>query len=386
MIKRGFTIIELIISMVLVSILGAFLSGILSRSVQSYTAASSRVTIGESLATAFDTLNFDLKNVLPNSTRVTNSGSTFAVEFFNVAYGPFPYRNFAVGSSGSAYTPSCAGSCLTSCQATQTSCNTSCQGVLSLHPQQCIETFGMPCWMVRDNCVNDCTTAFNTCVSKGTFNAVGSSYAQFASYFLSAGTINSRDVNAGGFQMVMLKGSGTACLEEAPCGGVGDWGTHPGSTSLYVNVGPVVSSIPYNYFGTYYSGGDIYANYAGETYNWSDGFPDTSANNFLFYFMPSNNPVSYVCIPSTSSTGAGTGTLTKYWGYTRVSPQPIPPTGYNYSSVVVQGVSACTFSVTAPANLTTATNPRFLSVYLQITDSNGQAGTLVQEIPLNNTY
>lgn len=52
-----------------------------------------------------------------------------------------------------------------------------------------------------------------------------------------------------------------------------------------------------------------------------------------------DTPVTYIC-------DLGAGTLTRYWGYLIVDPQPNPPAGGTPSALLAKNVSNCTFTYT----------------------------------------
>jgi MSHA biogenesis protein MshO len=64
------------------------------------------------------------------------------------------------------------------------------------------------------------------------------------------------------------------------------------------------------------------------------------------HFQVVTTPVTYVCAPATDAAGNGTGTLTRWQGYTIKAAQPttLPATALNPPPVLANNVSACTFT------------------------------------------
>lgn len=88
-------------------------------------------------------------------------------------------------------------------------------------------------------------------------------------------------------------------------------------------------------------------------------------------FQVVETPVSYIC-------NLTDGTLTRYWGYTIVGTQPVPPTASS-SALLARNVSACVFTY-APGF--TASNG-LVTLRLSITEA-GETVTLYHEVHVSN--
>ena len=125
--------------------------------------------------------------------------------------------------------------------------------------------------------------------------------------------------------------------------------TNPTDTTFDV-LGPTVTLVAGDQIVIYnlgITGADAYVGNNRRAYNGAGGIvtnvPITSTTTFPLdspghRFQVVDTPVTYICNP-------GAGTLTRYWGYTIVDPQPNPPTGGN-NALLATNVSNCTFTYT----------------------------------------
>lgn len=82
--SRGFTLIELIITIVLISILAISLSNITRESVFGYIDAKDRVRFSQSAKWVTERISREVREALPQSIRVGVSGNIHCVEFMNI--------------------------------------------------------------------------------------------------------------------------------------------------------------------------------------------------------------------------------------------------------------------------------------------------------------
>jgi MSHA biogenesis protein MshO len=105
----------------------------------------------------------------------------------------------------------------------------------------------------------------------------------------------------------------------------------------------------------------------------STTFPAASPNN-SFYVV--GTPVSFVCVPATSS---ASGTLTRYWGYSIQSTQPVVPIAGASGALLAGNIGTCNF--TAPLTGSTAHG----MVGLRITLTEGaESASLYNEVSVGN--
>ncbi|MDX1481058.1 MAG: type II secretion system protein, partial [Woeseiaceae bacterium] len=78
--ERGFTLIELVITMVLSVIVVSFMAQFISGPVQGYADQSRRAELVDLADTALRRLTRDVRGALPNSLRVRDNGTTVALE------------------------------------------------------------------------------------------------------------------------------------------------------------------------------------------------------------------------------------------------------------------------------------------------------------------
>lgn len=85
--SRGFTLVELTVSIVLLGIVALMATRFTTGAMQSYLDAERRAELVDTTETALRRLQRDLRLSLPNSVRVTSSGSTVYLEFLPVVAG-----------------------------------------------------------------------------------------------------------------------------------------------------------------------------------------------------------------------------------------------------------------------------------------------------------
>lgn len=79
--QRGFTLVELVITIVVGSIVVAFMAEFIVYPMLSYTAQTRRAQLVDEADSALRFMGRDIRGALPNSVRVTTAGSVTAVEF-----------------------------------------------------------------------------------------------------------------------------------------------------------------------------------------------------------------------------------------------------------------------------------------------------------------
>ncbi|MFT3734145.1 MAG: type II secretion system protein [Rhodocyclaceae bacterium] len=82
--QAGFTLIEMIVVIVITGILGAGIAMFIRRPMEGVTDATRRVALVDAADTALRRMRRDIQRSLPNSVRVTQSGSTWYIEFLPV--------------------------------------------------------------------------------------------------------------------------------------------------------------------------------------------------------------------------------------------------------------------------------------------------------------
>jgi MSHA biogenesis protein MshO len=99
-ISRGFTLVELIITMVLVGIVGGMISTVVSAPIKQYFDAQRRAQLSNAADVALRSLARDVRSALPNSIRVKSSGSVSYLEFMGtVGGGRYRARSASSGVS-----------------------------------------------------------------------------------------------------------------------------------------------------------------------------------------------------------------------------------------------------------------------------------------------
>lgn len=84
---KGFTLIELIVTIVLTSIVVSFMAMFIVGPVQSYTDQSRRAKLVDLADNALRRITRDIRRALPNSIRVSSTGSVVALEMLNTVDG-----------------------------------------------------------------------------------------------------------------------------------------------------------------------------------------------------------------------------------------------------------------------------------------------------------
>jgi len=79
--QRGFTLIELVITIVVGSIVVAFMAMFIVIPMNAYSAQTRRAQLVDDADSALRFMGRDIRSSLPNSVRVTSSGSVWAIEF-----------------------------------------------------------------------------------------------------------------------------------------------------------------------------------------------------------------------------------------------------------------------------------------------------------------
>jgi MSHA biogenesis protein MshO len=78
---RGFTLIELVVTIVVGSIVVAFMAMFIVIPMDAYSAQTRRAQLVDDADSALRFMGRDIRNALPNSVRVANSGTVYAIEF-----------------------------------------------------------------------------------------------------------------------------------------------------------------------------------------------------------------------------------------------------------------------------------------------------------------
>lgn len=79
--QRGFTLIELVVTIVVGSIVVAFMAMFIVMPMEAYSAQTRRAQLVDDADSALRFMGRDIRSALPNSVRVFNSGSVYAIEF-----------------------------------------------------------------------------------------------------------------------------------------------------------------------------------------------------------------------------------------------------------------------------------------------------------------
>ena len=85
--ERGFTLIELVVTLVISTIVVAFVSLFISGPVQGFTDQARRVRLVDALDAALERIGLDVRRSLPNSVRTTSSGGVVALEMLSTVDG-----------------------------------------------------------------------------------------------------------------------------------------------------------------------------------------------------------------------------------------------------------------------------------------------------------
>lgn len=97
--QKGFTLVEAIVAMVVMSIAAALVGMFIRVPVESYFDTERRARLTDTADTALRRIARDLRLALPNSVRVTNSGGVHYLEFFQTRFGG-RYRADPTGAGG----------------------------------------------------------------------------------------------------------------------------------------------------------------------------------------------------------------------------------------------------------------------------------------------
>jgi MSHA biogenesis protein MshO len=81
--QRGFTLIELIVSIVVATIVMGFSAMFIGAPVQTYIAQTRRATLNDSADAITRNIAWDVRSALPNSTRAVSNGTFFALEMMS---------------------------------------------------------------------------------------------------------------------------------------------------------------------------------------------------------------------------------------------------------------------------------------------------------------
>ncbi|MCF6283340.1 MAG: type II secretion system GspH family protein [Candidatus Polarisedimenticolaceae bacterium] len=90
----GFTLVELVLTIVILSIVASFASNIVGRQLEVYQDAASRAMLVDQAETALRRMQRDIRAALPNSVRVDGAGTVTVIEMVTVL-GGLPYREGA---------------------------------------------------------------------------------------------------------------------------------------------------------------------------------------------------------------------------------------------------------------------------------------------------
>ncbi len=85
--NAGFTLIEMVMVITITAILGAVVAVFIVRPIESYQRLSLRGTLVDAAESSLRRMAGDIRNALPNSVRITNSGSGFALEMIPILDG-----------------------------------------------------------------------------------------------------------------------------------------------------------------------------------------------------------------------------------------------------------------------------------------------------------
>ena len=77
---RGMTLIEMVVSLLLISVIGAAVAVSVSPAIKSFLAQTQRATLVDATESALRRMARDIRIALPNSVRITNTASGFALE------------------------------------------------------------------------------------------------------------------------------------------------------------------------------------------------------------------------------------------------------------------------------------------------------------------
>ncbi|MGD9841659.1 MAG: type II secretion system protein J, partial [Steroidobacteraceae bacterium] len=82
--QTGFTLIELVVSIIITAIVIGFMIMFIATPVQAYLAQGRRASLAHEAEISMHNLDIDLRSALPNSVRYTQSGSVLAIELWPV--------------------------------------------------------------------------------------------------------------------------------------------------------------------------------------------------------------------------------------------------------------------------------------------------------------
>ena len=101
--QRGFTLVELVVVISLFGILAAVGAALMSRPIVAFANAASSAQLSDAGSLALQRMADELRQALPNSVRVTTSGSDFYVEFLPLTgVGRYRAQVAATGTAGDA--------------------------------------------------------------------------------------------------------------------------------------------------------------------------------------------------------------------------------------------------------------------------------------------
>lgn len=308
--QTGFTLVEMIVVIVITGIIGGMVAMFIRAPVQGYVDSARRADMTDIADTALRRITRDLRLAVPNSVRVTTSGSQVYLEYLETIAG---------GRYNTATTPV------------------------------------------------DCLNA-SSCTALTTVGNLVSGAAGAPSVTLANG------------QGSIVLGTSRVVVYNQYNNSANDCTT--ANPSVYCGHGaPIITGVTN---GTPNATEDVII-FAATTFYPSGGSPNNR-------FQIVSQPVTYVCNPVA---GGGSGTLTRYWGYTIQPTQPAaiatlnalvnPPTATRGSALLATNVSTCNFTYDP---LVSARNG-LVTMNLAITEPNpggaGETITLYSAVHVSNT-